>query len=46
MPKLLVRRTSKGDMIGKIIEVKAYCGSDDPTSYAYKGKTISKYLMN
>jgi len=43
--KLLIRRTNKGDLIGKIIEVEAYRGYDDPASHAYHGRTDRNYLM-
>jgi len=43
--KLLVRRNNKDNMIGKIVEVEAYSGSDDPASHAYHGRTDRNYLM-
>lgn len=37
--KLLVRESGRSQMIGKIVEVEAYKGSEDPASHAYRGIT-------
>ena len=38
----LVRKTNKGDMVSKIIEVEAYLGPDDKACHAYKYKKTEK----
>ncbi len=42
---ILVRKTGKCVLSGKIVEVEAYRGEDDPASHAYKGLTRRTAVM-
>ena len=40
--RYLVRKTNKGELIGKIIEVEAYLGPNDKASHCYNNKKTEK----
>lgn len=43
--KILVRKSGKTFLAGRIVEVEAYLGSKDPASHAYRGKTKRNEVM-
>lgn len=43
--KFIVKREKHGAIVGRVVEVEAYRGDDDPASHAYKRKTPRNKIM-
>lgn len=43
--KLLVRRDGRRLLAGRIVEVEAYQGKDDPAAHAYAGQTARNFVL-
>jgi DNA-3-methyladenine glycosylase len=43
--KVLVRASEEGVISGIIVEAEAYCGEDDPASFAHRGRTKKSEML-
>jgi DNA-3-methyladenine glycosylase len=44
-PELLNKLLVRGDRVGRVVEVEAYAGAEDPGSHAYRGRTARNATM-
>jgi DNA-3-methyladenine glycosylase len=43
--KLLIRRTSRGPLVGRVVETEAYLGAGDAAAHAVAGKTARNFVL-
>src|SRR5215475_834896 len=43
--KLLIRREGRAKLIGRIVELEAYLGADDPAAHSFAGRTARNAVL-